>query len=156
LDKEFYEKLDWNVESMRTILIRKYQRVFNLKEQSECVEIMSLTPAERKTIASLFYEGGQTVQMLSKLTFMEKANASKIISSLENKGFVERSVDKKDRRYTLVTISKQGRELIDKFNEEGLSRIKKVLEANLTDNEIVEINDCAARIYEIFKKIKID
>lgn len=117
---------------------------------------MSLTPAERKTIASLFYEGGQTVQMLSKLTFMEKANASKIISSLENKGFVERSVDKKDRRYTLVTISKQGRELIDKFNEEGLSRIKKVLEANLTDNEIVEINDCAARIYEIFKKIKID
>ncbi len=141
---------------MRTILIRKYQRVFNLKEQSECVEIMSLTPSERKTIASLFYEGGQTVQMLSKLTFMEKANASKIISSLENKGFVERSVDKKDRRYTLVTISKQGRELIDKFNEEGLSRIKKVLEANLTDNEIVEINDCAARIYEIFKKIKID
>lgn len=156
MDKEFYEKLDWNVESMRTILIRKYQRVFNLKEQSECVEIMSLTHAERKTIASLFYEGGQTVQMLSKLTFMEKANASKIISSLENKGFVERSVDKKDRRYTLVTISKQGRELIDKFNEEGLSRIKKVLEANLTDNEIVEINDCAARIYEIFKKIKID
>ena len=156
MDKEFYEKLDWNVESMRTILIRKYQRVFNLKEQSECVEIMSLTPAERKTNASLFYEGGQTVQMLSKLTFMEKANASKIISSLENKGFVERSVDKKDRRYTLVTVSKQGRELIDKFNEEGLSRIKKVLEANLTDNEIVEINDCAARIYEIFKKIKID
>ncbi len=156
MDKEFYEKLDWNVESMRTILIRKYQMVFNLNEQSECVEIMSLTPSERKTIASLFYEGGQTVQMFSKLTFMEKANASKIISSLENKGFVERSVDKKDRRYTLVTISKQGRELIDKFNEEGLSRIKKVLEANLTDNEIVEINDCAARIYEIFKKIKID
>lgn len=58
---------------------------------------------------------------------------SRSIKALEEKGYVRRFVDQKDRRNTLVEITKSGQEVLDESNEITNEFIRRVFEK--TDKE---------------------
>lgn len=78
---------------------------------------------------------GHGVKMsdLAEYTHALPPAVSRSIKALEEKGYVRRFVDQKDRRNTLVEITKSGQEVLDESNEITNEFIRRVFEK--TDKE---------------------
>ena len=78
-------------------------------------------------------EHGVKMSDLAKYTHALPPAVSRSIKALEKKGYVRRFVDQKDRRNTLVEITKSGQEVLDESNEIMNEFIRRVFEK--TDKE---------------------
>ena len=117
-----------------------YKQVFRAMEQfhklrigdmiediskGECVTLMVLAKSDRKE------EGKLNVSELADLTKSEPSAISRILKGLEEKGYIARMINAKDRRNTYVALTEQGkektREIEDTFHSFGeavVSRLK--------------------------------
>jgi len=59
---------------------------------------------------------------------ISSARVAAILNNLESKGFIERQIDKTDRRRILVELTKKGEEKAENHNEEVIAKIAKMLE----------------------------
>ena len=78
-------------------------------------------------------EHGVKMSDLAEYTHALPPAVSRSIKALEEKGYVRRFVDQKDRRNTLVEITKSGQEVLDESNEITNEFIRRVFEK--TDKE---------------------
>ena len=76
---------------------------------------------------------GVKMSDLAEYTHALPPAVSRSIKALEEKGYVRRFVDQKDRRNTLVEITKSGQEVLDESNEIMNEFIRRVFEK--TDKE---------------------
>ena len=76
---------------------------------------------------------GVKMSDLAEYTHALPPAVSRSIKALEEKGYVRRFVDQKDRRNTLVEITKSGQEILDESNEIMNEFIRRVFEK--TDKE---------------------
>lgn len=76
---------------------------------------------------------GVKMSDLAEYTHALPPAVSRSIKALEEKGYVRRFVDQKDRRNTLVEITKSGQEVLDESNEITNEFIRRVFEK--TDKE---------------------
>lgn len=80
------------------------------------------------------------------------ARVAMALKSLESKGFVERRVDKGDRRKILVSITPLGQELVHSEREEMHSKMVKILE-ELGEEDAREYIRIVTHITEISQKV---
>ena len=67
-----------------------------------------------------------------------------VIDSLEKRGLVERSPHPEDRRKVLVSITKDGRGVVDRYLPEAVA-IQTAMLAGLNDDELGTLNELLAR-----------
>lgn len=67
-------------------------------------------------------------EIAKKLKF-SRARMSRILDSLESKGYVQRRTDPNDRRRVLVSITEEGRDFAAKKNAESVASLSKQLSA---------------------------
>lgn len=94
----------------------KQEMVLNTMSKSQNGVFNELNARQIKALISIGIremEGKEpfTLQLLAKYLSMKKVTASLTISSLEQKGLVTRSVDKKDRRCIRIRRTAKGRSL---------------------------------------------
>ena len=65
---------------------------------------------------------------ISEIMQISSARVASILNNLENKGFIERQIDKADRRRILVSLTSLGEESANAHYQEGINQICKMFE----------------------------
>lgn len=114
----------------------------------------------RELIVMLVIEQMSGISQAHLIPFLQtdKANVTKLLKSMENKGLIRREVDEQDQRNKLCYLTKQGEELIPDLHESlnlweeacfnGISKedrlqfekISKIITQNLLMNETFRNN----------------
>ena len=104
-----------NALSRRIHLLRKHNMASDLLTEAEVLILDFLDQnAERPP----------TMRQVAKAIGISFSNLSKIINSMEmQKGLVQRTIDRNDRRQILLTISKGGKDLLEKTRKEQRDRM---------------------------------
>jgi DNA-binding MarR family transcriptional regulator len=68
-----------------------------------------------------------TLNRLSAELYLDKSTASRMIDSLERKGYVRRSLDPRDNRALKLELTKKGRELHTKIEQDLVEEMKRII-----------------------------
>ena len=101
----------------------------------------NLTIAEANAIYAIGPDGPKTMKQIAETLGVAVSTPTRTIDRLLEKGFVNRTVGKKDRRQLLIELTPKGKELLEDIDKENLEITRKMLKG-LSDEEI-----------ETFKKI---
>lgn len=101
----------------------------------------NLTIAEASAIYAIGPDEPKTMKQIAETLGVAVSTPTRTIDRLLEKGFVNRTVGKKDRRKLLIELTSKGKELLEDIDKENLEITKKMLNG-LSDDEI-----------ETFKKI---
>lgn len=72
-------------------------------------------------------EQGRSMVDLSRVLFTDKSNVTSIVDRLERLNLVTRTMDPRDRRVILVTLTPEGRHLRDRVKEEHDEHISNLI-----------------------------
>ncbi|NMG27776.1 MarR family winged helix-turn-helix transcriptional regulator [Aromatoleum evansii] len=98
------------------------------------VEASGLSVTEWRVIASLAGSDGESIGTLAQLALTKQPTLSKVVQRMEAEGLVERNGARRDRRQTLVRLTRKGRELADSLCARALRHQQAVLEPFGHDN----------------------
>ncbi|MBR5791547.1 MAG: MarR family transcriptional regulator [Ruminiclostridium sp.] len=110
----------------------------------------NLTAAEEPFLMSVLNNEGLTQEELTAYVGVDKAAASRTVRSLEEKGFLVRVQDPKDKRQNRVYPTDKAREVGPKVRKE-LYKINLALTEDLTQEEDDQVYHLLVRIEENFK-----
>jgi MarR family 2-MHQ and catechol resistance regulon transcriptional repressor len=74
-----------------------------------------LSPTEFAVLEVLYHKGKQTVQQISSRILLASGSMTYVIDKLERKGLLKRNFCKEDRRVIHLTITKDGRKLMEEI-----------------------------------------
>jgi MarR family 2-MHQ and catechol resistance regulon transcriptional repressor len=112
----------WELHEALSELVRVYQ--FRDRKRV-CYRDVSITQCY--AIDALIRNGPVSLNMLASELFLDKSTASRVIDSLERKGYVTRSADPKDGRALILKVTKRGRELHSRIEGELAEEMKKMI-----------------------------
>ena len=118
-----------------TVFLRMYEPVFKL------------SVPQWRMLAATHQLQPTTVSGLTQYSAMEKMTVARAITDLERGGLVNRWVDEKDRRRTLIELTKEGERIYEKISELGLQFEKELLSV-LTEEEVNVFNDITSRLVD--------
>lgn len=87
---------------------------------------------EGMLLCSLFKQGKCSSGQIAELLGLTSSNSSKVITSAEKKGLIERIVGKEDKRQMFFQLTDEGRTCIDKIHDQAdevtalIERIRKI------------------------------
>ena len=110
----------------------------------------NLTAAEEPFLMSVLNNEGLTQEELTAYVGVDKAAASRTVRSLEEKGFLVRVQDPKDKRQNRVYPTDKAREVGPKVRKE-LYKINLALTKSFSEEESQQIYDLLARMEETFE-----
>lgn len=96
-------------------------------------------------------DGKITVSELAKKTNVLPSAISRTIRGLEDKGYVERTINKNDRRNTYVEMTDKGREVMQ-IVRENMHDFGEAVLSKLDENELSQLIAYLNNIYDIAQK----
>ena len=135
-----------------------FEKLFRAVHQFKKLNVSDLIPglssSEFSVMGAILQMGENGKSTSSELAAKTKTlppAVSRTLRGLEEKGYVERSVDKKDRRNTYISLTekgwKKGEEVRDRMQDFGCSVMSQLKEEDI--DQLVAYLD---RIYEIAEK----
>lgn len=112
-----------------TDLVRAYQ--FRDREAICCYDV---SLGQSHALERLVREGPMTMSEIAAALFLEKSSASRLVDGLVKKGYVVRRSDPDDGRSVRIEVSKRGRMLAERL-EEDLVAERTALLADFSEQE---------------------
>lgn len=144
--KEKIEQLNAAVYKMSRI--RKELVCTQLQNKEKIIDPHSMMVL--KAILKLNKGEAVTVNEIAEHFQFSKAAASKVITKLYNKGYVEKIINKEDRRSYLINVTDDTKKLIAETDEEVMTLFERLLD----EMEEQDINDLIRIINEVAKILK--
>jgi DNA-binding MarR family transcriptional regulator len=72
-----------------------------------------LSPSQTSALAAIEHHGPLTPSELAACERIQRPTATRVLARLEESGLIERAADPADRRSSLVSITGEGRELLE-------------------------------------------
>lgn len=104
-------------------LVRVYQ--FRDRDRICCYDV-SVTQCY--AVETLVKRGALRLQVLAEEMFLDKSTASRVIDTLERKGYVSRVEDNEDRRAVRIQVTEAGRELYAKIRADLIAEERAMIE----------------------------
>lgn len=104
-------------------LVRVYQ--FRDRDRICCYDV-SVTQCY--AVETLVKRGALRLQVLAEEMFLDKSTASRVIDTLERKGYVSRVEDDEDRRAVRIQATDAGRELYGKIRADLIAEERAMIE----------------------------
>lgn len=104
-----------------------------------------LNPTEFTALEVLYNLGEQPIQAIGKKVLLSSSSITYVIDQLETKNLVVRKKSEKDRRVTLISLSDEGFELMEKIFPQHSNVIEKLFE-ELSDEELVNLREMLKKI----------
>lgn len=121
-------------------------RVYQFRDRKRiCFYDVSVTQCYG--ISVLNSGGSMTLGELAASLYLDKSTTSRVVDSLEEKGYVRRSVDPDDARALQLEVTARGRDLHSRIGEDLVEEMKKLV-ADLDP----EVRRATARLIERFTK----
>lgn len=111
---------------------------------------LDLTKNQIKVL-QLIHAGMKNQSDLSVITERNKSSLSRIIQSLERKGFVRKKVDKNDKRQQLVELTDKGREKLIEAVPVLETNFRK-MEHGIDDSELEQLKSILSKILKNVEK----
>ena len=105
-----------------------------------------VTPERLRTLATIYAHGPLSVTALATMQKVRPATISRMITSLEDDGFVKRREDKTDKRGVLVSATAKGRQMYLRANRRYLKQLNEAL--TRLDPEQLEMMRTLAELLE--------
>ena len=94
----------------------------------------NVSPGQMAVLGALIRNGELTISEIAEAEHVQPPSASKIVTALEQNGYVERKVDPNDRRRTLITVSEEGHAYAESVRARGRSWLGERLD-HLDDDD---------------------
>lgn len=124
---------------------RVYRRRFQLSEL--LLERMGVGPGQVPILSELQYHGSLTQRELAEHTHVTAATISGTLKRMERAGLIYRTDDTRDARVSIVRLTDEGKELVDKawklFHKTDMDMLQ-----GFSDAECDMIVDCFMRMRE--------
>ena len=118
-------------------------RIFDLLLQKAGIE--EFNGAQGRILYVLWQEDGLPIIELSKRTGLAKTTLTSMLDRMDEKGFLERVVDSKDRRMIRVFLTSKAKVLNDQYNEVS-SEMSQIFYKNFSDEEIIAFEKALEKI----------
>jgi len=119
-------KTDYRVEEQVGHLLRRaHQRATAIF--LERIGATDVTPTQFAALVKLRDEGSLSQNHLGRLTAMDRATILGVTRRLSERGLIERVGDPNDRRRTMLSLSPEGRALIDRLVPNGFKVSEAIL-----------------------------
>lgn len=112
-----------------TDLVRAYQ-----SRDREAICCYDISLGQSHALERLTREGPMTMSEVASALFLEKSSASRLVDGLVKKGYVVRRADPDDGRSVRIEVTKRGRALSERL-EEDLVAERSALLADFSDRE---------------------
>lgn len=117
---------------------RFFDALFRLRKHThrKSDELRQLHTGEYAALKTIYrlreFEGEDSIGVktsdIGKCLFMKKPATSKMLNNLEDKGYINRFSNKKDRRVTYVDLTEKGVELLEKHHEQMIDYTNQIIE----------------------------
>ena len=98
-----------------------------------------LSPSQTAALATIERHGPLTPSELAERERVQRPTVTRVLARLEEAGLVERAADPQDRRCSLVSISADGRELMDAIRARKNAFLAQRIDAlDAADREALE------------------
>jgi len=121
-----------------TILLRASGSVTNMLKKD--MQSYGLNPTEFTTMEVLYSLGEQPIQIIGNKVLLASSSITYVIDQLEEKNLVERKVNEKDRRVTLVSLTQEGFALMEDIFPQHTNIIRELFD-DLSDDELSELTE---------------
>ncbi len=105
-----------------TDLVRAYQ--FRDREAICCYDV---SLGQSHALERLLREGPMTMNEFAAALFLEKSSASRLVDGIVKKGYATRRPDQNDARYVRIALTKPGRVLAQRLEEDFVSERSALL-----------------------------
>jgi DNA-binding MarR family transcriptional regulator len=105
--------------------LSKLVRVYQFRDRKHiCYYDVSVTQCY--AVSALIRYGSMTLNRLAEEMYLDKSTASRVVDSLERKGYVRRSTDPNDARALSLGVTKKGLKLHLQIEEDLVAEMKKL------------------------------
>lgn len=132
-------------------LIAKARNILKNEFEKE-LKSYKLSYAHRVILIRLSEKEGLTQKELAQDTYFEQSNLTLMLDKLELKGLVKRSAKENDRRAYIVTITPEGKKLVDLLVQMGEDVMEKALKG-LNSEQKDELAEMLQLIYKNLKNV---
>jgi MarR family transcriptional regulator, 2-MHQ and catechol-resistance regulon repressor len=102
-------------------------RVYQFRDRDTiCCHDISVTQCY--ALEALVTSGPRTLNELAALLYLDKSTASRVVSTLERKGYITRQTHPQDRRAILIDLTASGRKLCGTIQGELIDETRKLLD----------------------------
>lgn len=134
------KRMDRDEASLRalTILLRSSSSVSSMLKKD--MQSYGLNPTEFTVMEVLYSKGAQPIQVIGNKVLLASSSITYVIDQLQKKKYVERKVNEKDRRITLVSLTKLGNDfMVDVFPQH--SQLIQNLFSDLSQEDIESLSE---------------
>lgn len=126
-----------------TIFLRASGSVTNMLKKD--MQSYGLNPTEFTVMEVLYSKGEQPIQIIGNKVLLASSSITYVIDQLEKKNFVERKVNEKDRRVTLVSLTDQGHKIMEDIFPQHTEIINE-LYSELSDDELSQLSESMKKV----------
>lgn len=150
MDDKFFVELGEQFDFVQMNIVENVMQPIHKCLGRKDTRLSRLTSAERKTLSSLHYGGDLCVGDLKTKTGI--SNISKILTSLEGMGYIERCFSSSNKRFIMIHITESGLEIFRENDRIVPEIARKVLSERFSDEELVLLDRKLREINEMLKK----
>ena len=108
-------------------VLLELKRAYQFRDR-ECICCYDVSVTQCWALEALIRRDGLTLNELAGELYLEKSTASRVVSALERKGYVERARHPDDGRAIVLSASTAGRQLYARIEEGLLAQERRLLE----------------------------
>lgn len=97
-------------------------------------------------------EGNVDMADIRGFLSVSKAAVSQMLGSLEKKGYIERDIDRNNRRNLIVTLTAEGREVLEKQYDDFSDMLGKII-SHLGEDDVKQMIAIVKRMIEITNEL---
>lgn len=129
----------------RDVLFREFENSFTIPAK--------LNRTHLKTLMYIRFENNPKMSTISSKMGLEKGSFTPVAQKLLKLGYIQKNKTDKDRRKSLLSLSKKGEELTQAYGEAHIEFYNSKL-AKLDENENKEFNSALKTIYNTLLKLQ--
>lgn len=137
-----------------TILPLIFRRIRRKLIKTTLADIdVNITPHHFEIMKLLEEKGTLHVAEIGERLQIAKAQMTKLIDKLADLNIVERKTDTADRRTINITLTGQGRTVLEEHKNSIMSAIRETI-SRLTDKELEDLSTSLRTLQDIFSKLE--
>ena len=102
-------------------------RVYQFRDR-KCIYYYDISVTQCYAISALLRLGPTTLNALAADLYLDKSTASRVVDSLERKGYVQRLADSADARALRLEVTAEGRALHRRINRDLVDEMKGLIQ----------------------------
>ena len=115
------------------IVLNRASKVIS-EEANRLIERYGLNPTEFAVLELLYHKGRQPIQKIGQKILLRSGSMTYVVDKLEKKGLLERVFCEEDKRITFMSITEDGRQLIQSIFPTHEKNIQSIMSA-LSESE---------------------